>query len=267
MLEQSTPFRQLSFIFKLFGFQPKVISRRHKQIAFCLFVFCHFIFGLRMVLPIYQIKENPSFIVQLSFQCPIIISLSVKMVFYFFNFGKMETFKTKMAKLFNNCDGNFIEAFKAAKTLSLLYFVPFLMLAFFGQTFSWFTRTPLHLYWKLPIVTDSDLYFKLLWIEETMGAFYNVIVSSAMDMYPFCITIMLREYLNKLNDNFRSVINREEFLKCVNKQRRIRDLVREFQDIFSPLFFIQALQMIISFGATLLILTSKVSRLTISSRY
>jgi 7tm Odorant receptor len=259
MFEQSTPFRQFSFIFKLFGFQPKLISKRHKQIASVMFIMFGLIHGLFIILPIYQNTENPTAKIEFIFQAPFILIDMFKMIYYFVNFDKMEKFKKKLSELCNDCDGNFIEAFKSAKILFIAFYTPFMMLGLLSAIVPLFTKTPFLVFWKLPIEINEDLYFYITWIQQTIGIFYNIIIANAMKMYPFCIMIMLREYLNKLNEKFRSAINKEEFLKCVNKQRKIKGLVREFQDIFSPLFIIKAFLMMIAFGATLLIMVLQAS--------
>jgi 7tm Odorant receptor len=260
MIEQSAPFTQFSFIFKLFGFQPKLISRRHKQIAALMFILGEVIYGLLIFFAMFQVKDNPTYEMKVSFQSPYVMMFWLKIIHIFVNFEKMEKFKKKMSEVFNDCDdGNFNEAFGAAKRLSLFYFLQYLFLTIIALIVSWSTRTRFIFFWKLPIDNGHDLFLYLHWFEEFIGVFYNVFLVSVMDMYPFCIMILLHEYLSKLTLKFRSATNKEEFFKCVNKQRRIKGLIQEFQDIFSPLLFIQAFTMIVCVCVFLLILTSTVS--------
>lgn len=259
MFKKSTPFWQFAFIFKLLGFQPSKISKRHKIVAFLAFIPCELIYGLLMILPIFQFGQNSEFIVQFVFQSSFIVSIWVKMIYYFCNFKTMENFKIKMCELFDNCDGNFVKAFKTSKMISLPTFVSFLTLGAFAAVFSFVTESKIIQFWTPPIAINAKLLFFLHWFEETIGIFYNVLVYTTMELYPFCIMIMFKAYLVKLNQKFRNARNKTEFLKCMKMHGDIKVLVSEFQDIFSPLLFVQAFSLLISFCVTLLITTSSVS--------
>lgn len=258
MFRESTPFRQFSLIFKLFGFQLTEISIKHKIVALLAFL-CEIIYWILLIMANFQFKDHSEKFMELTFQTTFVVAICCKMIYYWCKFEKMESFKIKMCKLFNNCDGNFIEGFKTAKVFSLLCSVSYLTLATIATVFSFTTKTNIVLLWRPPIVMDENLLFNLHWFEQTIGIFYGVTIFMVMDLYPSCIIIMLQAYLKKLNHKYGHAINREEFIKCVEMYNEIRTLVLEFQEIFSPLLFVQAFSMYISFCVTLLIMASNVS--------
>lgn len=259
MLKTSTPFRQFAFVFKLFGFQPNKIFKVHKIAAFLTFIICEFVYGMLMIMAIFQFINEPEYAMELVFQSPFIFSIWFKAFYFFLKFERMENFKTKMCELFKKCDENFSKALETSKKLSLIFFAPSLSLGIFATVFSFLTKSKVLLFWTPPITVNANLLFYLHWFEQSVGIFYNNVLFSTMDLYPFCIMIMLQAYLENLNKKFSNASDKEEFLKCVKMQIEIRDLISEFQEIFSPLLLVQAFSMVISFCATLLILASNVS--------
>jgi 7tm Odorant receptor len=258
MFERSTPFRQFTGLFKIYGFEPSAISRRHKIAACFMFIVFEFIHGFMVILPIFQNKESATFWIEFIFQSPFVILTWFKMIYYFKNFSSMEKFKQKMCKIFNNNEGNFNEAFRTSKKVSLFVLALFMTIATSAAILPLLTNLLFIVFWK-PIDMNEDLYFYVTWIQETVGIFYNMLITNLMYLYPLCIMIMLQAYLKNLNQQFRSATNKQELIKCVSNRQSIKSLIEEFQIIFSPLFFSQALAITISLGATLMFLTSKVS--------
>ena len=256
MFEEITPFKQLSFLLKTFGLQPKLISTRHKIVALVIFVPFEFIYGSLMLLTVDKLRTNP----ELAFQLPFVMTVWVKMVYYYKNFEKIEKFKQNMTEHFEESDENFEQALFASKILSLLYFTPFVLMGVFATLFSWFARMNILLFWIPPIEMNENLWFILHFIEESVGIHYSIIISSAMDLFPFCIMIMLQSYFNKLNQKIKGITDKNQFIKCIKSHGKIKRLIQEFQEAFSPMIFIHGFMMVLLFCATLLILTSKVTK-------
>lgn len=263
MFEKVTPFKQLSFLLKIFGLQPKLISKRHKIIALIIFVPFEFIYGSLMVLTVNKLGTNP----ELAFQLPFVMAIWVKMVLYYKGFEKIEKFKQNMTTIFEESEENFDQALFASKILSLVYFTPFVLMGVIATTFSWFARIKILLFWIPPVQMDENLWFILHWIEESVGIHYSIIISSAMDLYPFCIMIMLQSYFKKLNQKIKGIADKKQFIDCIQTHQKIKTLIQEFQETFSLLIFIHGFMMILLFCATLLILTSKVRKCKIRSEF
>ena len=267
MFKKATPFKQLIFIFKHFGLQPKLISRTHKIFAFIFFIpfeltfGAELIFGSLMILSSRGIRESSDF----SFHLMALsngLEIWLKLIYFFRSFEKMKTFKRNMSKAFKESGEIFDTALKSSSTLSLVYFIVYLSTGVFATTFSWFTKSTVILTWKPAVKIDEDLWFVLHFLYEAIGIFYNIVISSAMDLFPFCLMIMFQSYFKKLNKNIRNIKNKNDLVKCIESHKKIKALIKEFEGAFSPLILIRACMMVLLFGSTLMMITSVVSRIS-----
>ena len=258
MFEKVTPFKQLLFILKLYGLQPKNITKGHKIIVFVFHFTFEFIFGTLITLSIFEIRDSAEFAYHLLIFSHD-IGIWLKLIYFFRSSEKLDKFKNNMMKAFEEFDDNFDKALKSSSRLSFVYVAVLVLLAVFSTTFAWFAKSKVLLFWKPPIELDEGTWFILHWIEETGGIYFNILISSVMDLYPLCIIIMLQSYFNKLNQKFSNIKYKKDFIECIEKQKKIKALIQEFEETFSPIIFIRAFMMTLLFGSTLMMLTSTVS--------
>lgn len=238
------------------------MSRRHRVIALLMFLQFNFVFALLMIGSLFQVQEIQSVKMALGFQTPTIVTVFFKIVFYFFRFEKMKEFWRKIRRLFNETKSgkDVLESnLKTCKKVAGIRFGFYTTTIVLGAISALKKKKPVMVLWKPPFEIGHDLNFYPHWIEESIGNLYSTMITSAMDMYPICLIIMLRGYLSFLEREFRNAKNKKDFVECIKLHVNITAAIREFQEIFSPVLFIHALAMTLVFGATLLISVSTVS--------
>jgi 7tm Odorant receptor len=261
MFEESAPFKQFRLVFKVFGYIPKEIKLVHKIVAFICFIQFELFYGSLLFASLLQKQKSSTAFMTQTFQTPLMISFWCKTFYYFIKIDEVENFTGKMTKLFT--DDKTIETFdnalKSAKRLSIVYSTVYALAVVFPPVAAFITRSPLVVMWK-PMSINADLFFYFHWVQESIGNIYFAVVSSTIDLFPFCVMIMLQGYLIDLNEKFKAAKTSEDLFECVDRRIKVNSVIAEFQRIFSPPLFMQASALVGSFCATMLIVTTNVSK-------
>lgn len=260
MFKESAPFKQFRLVFKLYGYIPREISSGHKTAAIIMFIQFELFYGFLLIASVLQRQENPSAFMTQAFQVPLMISFLFKALYYFWKFDEIDQFMRNMTNLFAAENNNkiFKNAMRFGKSLSTVYSAFYTFAALFPPVGVFLAKTPLVVIWKFPGV-DPESFFYFHWVQESIGNAYLICIASIMDLFPFCIMIMIQGYFNFLNEKFKDAKTNRELFDSVEKFVQVKNFVAEFQRIFAPVLFMQSAALIGSFCATMLIVTTNVS--------
>jgi hypothetical protein len=258
MFEESAPFKQFNFVFKTYGFMPKEIFRRHRVIAFFLFLQGKL---LLMLASFFQESQNLSVFIVKIIQAPATISILCKFVYFFVNFDKVLEYKTKLFNLLKASDdkAELKKVLRNCKLFSLVCFTPYMILVCLTSIGCFIFKSNVVSLWRPPIEMSQEFDFYLYYIIESIGNIYLMFISTTMDLFPICLMILLQSHLNALQKKFNLSIDKKSFLDCVKMHLEVKSFVDRFIDIFSPLILFQGCCMVIILCATLFILVFTVT--------
>lgn len=259
MLQQSTPFKQFRLVFKLYGYIPSEISSIHKIVAVVFFVQLEIVLLLLMMASLFQKQKNSSTYLTQACQSSYLISFALRSCYFFWKFHEIDGFMYKLSQLFAARGKNerFDNALKSLTSLAIPYCGCYAFITIFAPIGSMITKSTIGITWK-PTGIDPEVFFYFDWFQQAFGSGYFSGLFSIMDLFPFCIMVMFREYLISLNLKVKNVITVKDLIERMEELNEAKKNIAEFQRIFSPILFVQSSAMVGTICATLLIITTNV---------
>lgn len=262
MFFQATPFKQFHLVFSTYGFSLWKLSPGRKILAILLLASV-LLQSLLSYGGLFQVGNDFSTIVMLAIQIPASLSRDIRIIYLFANFKKIEKFRLVINEMFNKAKN----ASEVTKTLKLvkrfaLLFVSFMMMIVFLMAIgALVNKKAAMVFWKPPGFEDlyENFGFYPYWVLETVGVYFASIIFISIELMPICYMMMFAGYIKMMNEKFKSASTKSELLKCLELYTEVRSVVGEFRETFSTVLLVQALANVVTFCATLLLMTSPVS--------
>jgi len=211
----------------VFGFEFRKASWLHKVLCL-LALFISSLMLLLIITSLLQAANVEDMIDRLAF-VPAVSGLALKAFYVLAKFDKFN-------KLIDNFDETFVDAnflrkaLKKAMLLAKVQFYPLTAVYLAGTLSSFFTHQQTVPMFMIQVSGREEEIFWIYKIIQDVGSCYSTYLFLILDLMPICLMMIIAEYLECLNEDFKSLKNpenkRESFIKLIQMHLKIKRLVK-----------------------------------------